>query len=339
MSTESTESSFSEALSPAEAAYFSSRGEKTEGLAPSEPAAAPSEPVQAETQASEGDAAPQAEPGAVDDEEGIYIDEDGKARSVLTGKFVPHAALHKERERRKSVEAEYLTVREKMARAEERLAVLNEVLQQPQAPQLGQQQPGQVEEIPDPEKDIFAYVKYQAKLIEDLKAAQNQVQERTQQQEGLAQLQKAYVQDAQTFAKDKPDFKDAYSHLANSRARELMALGYNEQQIRSQLTQEETHIVAQAFQQRRSPAAVLYEQALARGYTPKQAAAAAQAINPAQKLETVARGQATQKSLSGAGGSSGEGLTVEALANMSEEEFAAVSAKLGKSKLRALMGG
>jgi hypothetical protein len=338
MSTESTESAFSEALSPAEAAYFSSRGEKTEGLAPSEPAAAPSEPVQAETLTSEGDAAPQAEPGVVDDEEGIYIDQDGKARSVLTGKFVPHAALHKERERRKSVEAEYLTVREKMARAEERLAVLNEVLQQPQAPQLGQQ-PGQTEEIPDPEKDIFAYVKYQAKLIEDLKAAQNQVRQRTQEQEGLQQLQRAYVQDAQTFAKDKPDFKDAYSHLANSRARELMALGYNEQQIRTQLTQEETQIVAQAFQQRRSPSAVLYEQALARGYTPKQAQAIAQAPNPAQKLETVARGQATQKSLSGAGGSSGEGLTVEALANMSESEFAEVQARIGKSKMRQLLGG
>jgi uncharacterized protein (DUF934 family) len=245
--------------------------------------------------------------------------------------------LHKERERRKSVEAEYLTVREKMARAEERLAVLNEVLQQPQAPQTAQA-PEQ-EEMPDPEKDIFAYVKWQAKEIERLKQTQTQVAERTQQQEGLQQLQRAYVQDAQTFAKDKPDFRDAYSHLANSRARELMALGYNEQQIRSQLTQEETQIVAQAFQQRRSPAAVLYEQALARGYTPKQAAAAAQAVNPAQKLETVARGQATQKSLSGAGGSSGEGLTVEALANMSESEFAEVQARIGKSKLRALMGG
>jgi len=273
----------------------------------------------------------------VDDEEGIYIDQDGKARSVLTGKFVPHAALHKERERRKSVEAEYLTVREKMARAEERLAVLNEVLQQPQAPQTATA--SEQEEMPDPEKDIFAYVKWQAKEIERLKQTQTQVAERTQQQEGLQQLQRAYVQDAQTFAKDKPDFRDAYSHLANSRARELMALGYNEQQIRSQLTQEETQIVAQAFQQRRSPAAVLYEQALARGYSPKQAAAAAQAPNPAQKLETVARGQATQKSLSGAGGSSGEGLTVEALANMSEQEFAEVQARIGKSKMRALLGG
>jgi hypothetical protein len=337
MSTETSDAFSSDALSPAEAAYFSSKGEKTEGLAPSEPAAAPSEPVQAETQLSEGDAAPQAEPGAVDDEEGIYIDADGKARSVLTGKFVPHAALHKERERRKAVESEYLTVREKMARAEERLAVLNEVLQQPAQPQTAQV-PEQ-EEMPDPEKDIFAYVKWQAKEIERLKQATTQQVERTQQQEGLQQLQRAYVQDAQTFATQKPDFKDAYSHLANSRARELAALGYNEQQIRSQLTQEETQIVAQAFQQRKSPAAVLYEQALARGYTPKQAQQIAQAPNPAQKLETVAKGQQTQRSLSGAGGSAGEGLTVEALANMSEEEFAATAKKLGRANLRSLMGG
>jgi hypothetical protein len=337
MSTETNNVFESEALSPAEAEYFSSKGEKAEGLAPAaEPAPAegtdPGHPHKV--------TGPEGEPqtNEVDDDEGIYIDENGKPRSVISGKFVPHAALHKERERRKSVESEYMTVREKMARAEERLAVLNEVLQQPTAPQIGQ--PGQqTEEIPDPEKDIFAYVKYQAKLIEDLKAAQTKTVEETQRQQGFEQLKTAYAQDAQKFAAEKPDFKEAYSYIANSRARELIALGYNEGQIRQQLAQEETAIVAQAFQNRRSPAQVIYEQAMARGYTPKQAAAAANAVNPAQRLENVAKGQAAHKSLSGAGGAAGEGLTVEALANMSEEEFAAVSAKLGKSKLRSLMGG
>ena len=327
MSTETNGVFESEALSPAEAEYFSSKGEKAEGLAPaSEPASAPAE------------AAPDAEPqtNEVDDDEGIYIDENGKPRSVISGKFVPHAALHKERERRKSVESEYMTVREKMARAEERLAVLNEVLQQPAQSQT---QAPQVAEIPDPEKDIFAYVKYQAKLIEDLKASQAQTQEQTKLQEGYRQFHSAYEQDAQRFMAEKPDFRDAYAHIAASRARELAAVGYNDQEIRAKLREDETRTVAKAFEQRKSPAAVIYEQAIARGYTPKQAQAAANTVNPAQRLENVAKGQATQKSLSGAGGAAGEGLTVEALASMSEEEFAAVSAKLGKSKLRSLMGG
>ncbi len=332
MSTETSTEFSSDSLSPAEMEYFSSKGEKTEGLIPSETPA----PTQAETPIT--DAAPQeGEQPTEDDDGAFYIDENGKARSVITGKFVPHAALHKERERRKSTEQELNTYRERMARAEERLAVLNEVLTQPTAPQT-QTGPAQ-EEVPDPEKDIFAYVKHLEKKLSGLEQTTQKTVEERQREQSLNQLQSAYAADAQRFMTEKPDFKDAYGYIANSRARELAALGYSQDQIRQQLTYEETNIVAQAFQQKRSPSAVLYEQAIARGYTPKQAAAAAQSINPAQRLDNVARGQATQKSLSGTGGSAGEGLTIEALASMSDEEFAATAAKIGKSKLKAIMGG
>jgi len=333
MNTETSTEFSSDALTPAEMEYFSSKGEKTEGLAPAE-----STPAPTPTEAPTADAAPvDGEAPAEDDDGAFYIDENGKARSVITGKFVPHQALHKERERRKGVETELNTYRERMARAEERLAVLNEVLTQPAQPQAPTGP--QTEEVPDPEKDIFAYVKYLEKKLSGIEQTTQKTVEERQREQGLQQLQSAYAQDAQKFMTEKPDFKDAYGYIANSRAKELAALGYSQDQIRQQLTYEETNIVAQAFQQRRSPSAVLYEQAIARGYTPKQAAAAAQAVNPAQKLDTVAKGQATQRSLSAAGGTAGEGLTLEALANMSEEEFAATAAKIGKSKLKALMGG
>lgn len=333
MSTETNSVFESEALSPAEMEYFSSKGEKAEGLIPAE-----STPAPAPTEAPTADAAPQeGEAPAEDDDGAFYIDENGKARSVITGKFVPHAALHKERERRKGAETELNTYRERMARAEERLAVLNEVLTQPTAPQT--QQATASEEVPDPEKDIFAYVKHLERKLSGLEQTTQKTVEERQREQSLNQLQSAYAQDAQRFMAEKPDFKDAYGYIANSRARELAALGYSQDQIRQQLTYEETNIVAQAFQQRRSPSAVLYEQAIARGYSPKQAAAAAQAVSPAQKLDTVAKGQQTQRSLSGAGGSAGEGLTLEALANMSDEEFQATAAKIGKSKLKQIMGG
>lgn len=328
MSTETNGVFESEALSPAEAEYFSSKGEKADGLAP---AAEPAPTV------SNTETVQQAEPqtNEVDDDEGIYIDENGKPRSVISGKFVPHAALHKERERRKSVESEYMTVREKMARAEERLAVLNEVLQQPTAPQAPQGD--QPEEVPDAEKDIFAFVKYQEKKIQELQQRLQQEDQQRQQQRGFQQLETAYKQDAQNFVKQTPDFPDAYSYIANSYAKELAVLGYDEGQIRQQLAREETNLVAEAFKRGMSPSQVLYERAKARGYTPK--AAGQQPNAAAQKLDTIAKGQSTHKSLSSAGGASGEGLTVEALANMDEAEFAAVAAKLGKSKLRSLMGG
>jgi hypothetical protein len=333
MNTETSTEFSSDALTPAEMEYFSSKGEKTEGLVPAE-----STPAPTPTEAPNADPAPvDGEVPAEDDDGAFYIDENGKARSVITGKFVPHQALHKERERRKSTEAELNTYRERMARAEERLAVLNEVLTQPA--QANAAQASQPEEEPDPSKDIFAAFEYERQKRRELEARIAERDQQSQSERQLSQLQNAYAQDAQRFMAEKPDFKEAYSYIANSRARELSALGYSQDQIRQQLTHEETNIVAQAFQQRRSPSAVLYEQAIARGYTPKQAQAIAVQSNAAQKLETIAKAQTTQKSLSGAGGTAGEGLTLEALANMSEEEFAATAAKIGKSKLKALMGG
>ena len=329
MSTE-TNGDFDDALSPAEMDYFSSKGERTEGLIPQ---ATPAPEPTAEPAAAE----PTTEPTADVDEDGaFYLDENGKARSVITGKFVPHQALHKERERRKGVESELNTYRERMARAEERLSVLNEVLTKPQPAEAPVN-----EEVPDPERDIFAYVKHLEKRLNMVDQTTQQSQQERVQEQQLARLQNAYAQDAQAFMNEKKDFRDAYSYIANSRARELAALGYSQQQIQQQMTQEETNIVAQAFQQRKSPSAVLYEQAIARGYSPKQAEAIAQPsnTNTAQRLDAVARGQATQKSLSSAGGSGGEGLSVEALISMSDDEYAATISKLSKAQQRKLLGG
>ena len=115
MNTETT-SALGGDLSPAEQAYFSSKGANPAGLETSEPS-----PV---TQEAGPDPLSEAQPAANDDQVDageVYIDENGKARSVVSGKFVPHGAFHKERERRKATEAELQTYREKMARADERL--------------------------------------------------------------------------------------------------------------------------------------------------------------------------------------------------------------------------
>jgi hypothetical protein len=107
------------------------------------------------------------------------------------------------------------------------------------------------------------------------------------------------------------------------------------------IANEERGLVAQAFRSRRSPAQMLYNLAVARGFTaPAPSSATQQQADPAQKVEQIARGQRVAgASLSGAGGSSGEGLTADALANMSEEEFAAMAAKLGNARMRQLLGG
>lgn len=350
------ENGFAESLSDAEMAYFNTKGEDTSGFGSEQPAEAPQQPAGGDFQSSEPNGQAQQEPpqqaAEGDDDDGIYIDENGKARSVATGKFVPHAALHKERTRRQAVEAENLTMREKMARAEERLAVLNEVLMATPADGGDPQQQAQTKTVeeelgpaPDPEKDIFAYVQWQQKKIElqdkrfnEMLEAQMAAQQAQQNQQQSQQFQQAYQNDAINFIQKQPDFPEAYKFIANSFATELKSMGYNDQQIQQRLMQEEAVLVSEAFQRNMSPAQVIYDRARARGYNPTQAAQQHQQ-NTQQKLETIQKGQRATASLSAAGGSSGEGLTVEAIANMSEEEFAALHSKLGKSKIRQLLGG
>jgi hypothetical protein len=334
-----------ESLSPAEAAYFSSKGSDTSGLE--------AEFAQGDSQAGDsvqgGNPTPSAQTGFSggpegqeqplgedDGEEVIIVGKDGKPRAQGSGRFVPHQALHKERERRKSVETELGTYREKMARADERMAVLNEI--------LGKEEPAArasaagVEQEIDPSVDPLGALTQAYAKIKALESKVNETASQQQERENSRAMLSAYQNDAARFVREKPEFQHAYSYLFEGRHRELEAMGMTDQAERNRfIANEERQIVSSAIQGRRSPAQMLYNLAVARGFSH---APAAPQQNDAQRLEHLAKAQRVAgSSLSSAGGTSGEGLTPAALANMSEEEFATVAAKLGKAKLRQLMGG
>jgi antitoxin (DNA-binding transcriptional repressor) of toxin-antitoxin stability system len=330
----------SDDFSPAEAAYFSSKGADTSGLeAESGPAETPQAPA-----SNEGNPAPPAShsptggppegpiDGVEDGEEVVIVGKDGKPRAQ-NGRFVPHQALHAERERRKATETELGTYREKMARADERLAVLNELMSKPEA-----QSPTVAEQPIDPEQDPIGALKQSYAKIAALEAKLTESTKTVEERESARAMVSAYQNDAARFVQEKPEFKDAYVHLMTGRHRELEAMGMTDAAERNRfIANEERQLVASAFQSRRSPAQMLYSLAVARGFSHTPAPAQP---NHAAKIEAIAKGQrAAGVSLSAAGGSAGEGLTAAALADMSEEEFSAVAAKLGKSKLRQLMGG
>lgn len=336
-----------ETLSPAEAAYFSSGGRDTAGLVAETPAAAPTEPAggQQRPQGTETTSANAGAPGPEnqgldgedDGEEVVITGKDGKPRAQ-NGRFVPHQALHKERERRKSVESELMTYREKQARADERLAVLNEILASEGRPP---QAPAQSEQKIDPEADPIGAL---SQALTKIKALENEIaQSKTQSQEreNARAMQSAYQNDAVRYMTEKPEFKDAYQYLIRQRHAELDAMGIADEGERNRLiANEERGIVAQAFQSKRSPAQMLHQLAIARGFTYKPQQPATAQNDPVRKIEQIAEGQRKAgASLSGAGGSSGEGLTTAALADMSEEEFASVVQKLGKGGMRRLLGG
>lgn len=318
-----------EEFTPEEMAYITSKGQDTSGLEQQEQSHQPDPQPEATHQADDEDA-----------EITIEIGADGKPRDLKTGRFVPHGALHKERERRKAIESELLTYREKMARADERLQVLNQII----GAQEGDPSQAQHEEQPiDPETDIFGAFK---QAMDKINSLQQKLTERDQREQSTAAEQNlvtVYQQDAVRFLQEKPDFKDAYFHLVEARHKELEALGVGDKGQRNALiAQEEKGLVAQALKAQKSPAQVIYALAQARGFSGSSAASSpnpAPSPNPAaQKLENIKQGQQKTVSLSNAGGSPGEGMSIEALVNMSDEDFHKKVGHLSRNQLRKLLG-
>lgn len=330
----------SEDFSPAEMAYINSGGADTDGLASewgSDGQAAPDGQSQQKTQ----DAAPGAPDGqqqgndeVIDGE--IVIDANGRPKDKTTGRFVPHGAFHKEREKRKATEQELEAMREKFTRADERMQLLNDLLGN-DGQQAQQKKDVEDDTPPDPEKDIFAFVKWQTKQIEKLQSRLTETADQTNQREQARSTQQIYQADAMRFMQEQPAFRDAYQFLLEGRSKELEAVGVSDAgQRQRMIADEERGIVEQALKAGKSPSQLIYSLATARGFVPK---AQQQQQSANERVAAIKRGQQNAgPSLSNAGGSSGEGLTTEALANMSEEEFDAVVSKLSKSQRMQLLG-
>lgn len=273
--------------------------------------------------------APETQVVEVDDTGEVEGETDDKGDNK--GKFVRHGAFHQERERRKQLEATLQAKDLEFARVNERLAILAAAMQQ--APQARQEEPAA---LPDIETDPIGYMKH---LGEQLKAASQrteEVQRAAQQDAEVRAVVTTYQADANRFAQEAPDFKDAYGHLMQGRDRELTLYGIADPAQRAQIIhQEEQQLVKNAVAQGRRPAQVVYELAKARGYSAPPAAAPQQ---PAAKdeVQRIADAAKANRSLSNmAGGSAKTELTAQDLLSMSDKEFAA----LEESVKRKLMGG
>ncbi len=315
-------------LSAVEAAYFDSKG-NTEVV--TETPAAVSPPPQPEQPAPEPAANVEQPITAPKDE----FDDNGEP--INKGQWVRHGALHAERERRKGFERQAAELREKFTRADERLALLNEALKQPEQATTAQTQP-------DPETDIFGYVKWQAEQIKALNERIEATGKRTEAQTADIQLRDAYRADAQRFTAEKPEFTEAYRYLMESRDKELASFGIADPQARAaQILEEEKALAQHALRSGRSPAAAVFEMAAIRGFQTKAADPAAPLQNAIAKtsaeIDRLARGAQASRSLSAAGGSAAQELSTEAVANMSEQEFNALIRRVSPEKMRALMGG
>ncbi|WP_331316522.1 hypothetical protein [Methylobacterium mesophilicum] len=253
-----------DAFTPEEQAAFEAyeRGDETPasaGLTPpaAEPAPVAAEPPAADPEAGEPEAAPEAQP------------RDEK------GKFVPHGALHEERERRKAVEKERDELRERFARGDERLRILSEAMQRPATPAQPAAAPEPVK-VPDPAEDIFGYAKHLEQQIEALRTGQTQLTESQKKAEETRQAEAArnevigfYQQDLRAAIQADASVADAYEHLFAGRVAELTLFGMDQKAAIEAVREEEFNLAQTARQRGQSPAAMIAALAKSRGFAPK----------------------------------------------------------------------
>lgn len=287
-------------LSPEEVAYFESGGETEVKDLPTETPQT-EEPTVTET--------------VVENNEGQDKPRDDK------GKFVPHQALHAEREEHKKTKSELAEIARKQAILEDRWNTLLKLKEEPQQ---------QEETPPDPEQDIFAAFKWQQNQIAKMHEADRQrQQEASQAQQRTSQeqmVQNEWSRSVSEFSAQTPDFADAAKFLADARMKMYETLSavdphLSTPQGRNQrINDEVAQLVIAAKQKDMSPAELVYNLAKQSGYT--GAAPQAKTLQLPDKLAGIEAAQRASQSLTASGGQTGaDPLTAESIASMDSQEF------------------
>lgn len=264
----------------------------------------------------------QPQPEAVEPEQVAQPEAEQQPERDEKGRFVPHQALHAEREEHKKTRSELQSLKEQQAVLNDRWNTLLSLRQQQEQPK--EQAP------PDPENDIFGYAKWQAEQLNALKSKiEDQEKQATQRQQIEAQEQELWndwSRDANAYAAEKPEFGEALTFLSNMRASQLKALGAidpnlsSDAAITAQINNELRSIVVQAKQAGVSPAKFVHDLAIAYGF--KAPAADPAKVTMPDKLANIAGAQEAAKTVGQVPGrAGGDALTPESIAAMSAQEF------------------
>lgn len=227
--------------------------------------------------------------------------------------FVPHGAMHAEREAKKAAELRAQEAERALEEANAKVAEFESTKDAP--PTIDQRVAG----LPDPLTDFDGF---KASLTEILQATDKPVQEVRQQfsaQEHLRDVQSFVISSEAAFKSETPDYDAAAAHLKEVRSQELRMLGTPEAQIPQVIAREVMQIAEGARRRSENPAKVFYDLATVRGYQKKEAEPDA-----GEKIARLAQAQESQKSLSSASGKPAGEYDLKTLAEMPEEELAEV---------------
>ena len=250
--------------------------------------------------------------------------QDGDVRDEKGGRFVPHQALHAEREEHKKTKA-------KVEEVERHLAVLNDRWNTLLTLRQQQEQPKQEEQAPpDPEQDIFGYTKWQAEKMRALEEKIHSQETQTRQQQEVAQQEQAiwneWSQSAQTYAAEKPEFGDAVKWLSDFRGKQLQAMALVDERfanpagVNEQINAELKAIIVAAKQKGISPAKVVHDLAVSYGFQAKAPDPAGMVLP--EKLAGIASAQEAARTVGQVTGrTGGDAMTPESIAAMPPAEF------------------
>lgn len=184
----------------------------------------------------------------------------------------------------------------------------------------------------DPDTDPLGAVKSTFQKVTEL---ENQLAQRTQQEQATQherQFVDAYQRGAQEFAKTNNEFFDAYSHLVNGRVAELQLIGHDQQMVAQIVAAEEKMIINTAIAQGKDPYQSIYDVAKLRGFS-KAPSVEPPKTDDTAKVVSMQKAEKATKTLSNAPGAASATPTLDALANMSEDEFAEATAGKNWRKL------
>lgn len=235
------------------------------------------------------------------------------------GRFVPHGALHAEREEHKKTKAALEEIQRNQAVLNDRWNTLL-ATGKPQAEQPKEETP------PDPSVDIIGYMQWQAKqtaqLNEKMAGEERQRQEAAQHQQQEQVIWSAWDNSVNQAKAAIPDFDAATGFLAQLRDSQLQAFSSvdpnfaNPQARVAQINAELRQIIIQAKNAGQDPATAVYQIAKGYGYT------VAEATPDNNKIDKIIQAQAGSKTIAGTNGNAmSDPLSAQAILDMPAAEF------------------
>lgn len=243
-------------------------------------------------------------------------------------------------------------------RIEQRMAPILEEFNARQQQQWQQQQEQQIAStLPDPNEDPVGYItemqRLQAERLEQRLAQREQHEDQLRQQhQQVEQQRQAFMardQAARSFAQSVPDYDDALKHAVESRYSEYVEHGWDEQDAVQQAMRDIDTYAWSEFHAGANPGESIYRFARQRGFQSSEGAQGGEDARPMpqpsgrrSRLEERRQQRQGARSLSGATGRGrGRPLTMDQLANASDEEYAQLVRKAGSEErlLQAVAGG